>query len=588
MTEDRAVLDAAAKDKLDDSDFAFVDSDGDGHLPIHDAAHVRAALSRFTQTSFPDAATKKSAANKILAAAKKFDITVDPDSPVAQAARTAKPRHKKMLETGAETRTFTSPIEIRDSVPSETAGSEEDGTNPNPQFVNLRGTVVKYGATYPVNDMFGSFNETIHRGAATDVLAGDPDIRFLINHEGIPLARTGSQTCPLTVTEDDDGIQVEARVDTSTSAGADLVAAIRNGLISQMSIGMQVDQDGDLWSNPGKDGLPTDRNITKLSGIFDTSAVTYPASPTTSISARSAMAYEAARNVRSGRATQEEGELAMRVLELFAEENRAAPTAADPKITDAITAAKTAVTTAIGEQSKDPDNNTDPVDKKVMAALQAAEQALVLAAAAQAKDASPDKEDPPAEPETDENSNDGTQADAGETEDDGANNDATRAMKAAAWNREMRRRAIAVKAARSRLGKTHRSAPAGHEFYGNQWGGGGGGGTPSVGDHVGTPLGDGTVTKVSNLTGNVMVQNDSTGVIDSHPPSSISAPSGPPSTASDASGNSIHGSNGKGSGMGMVTVNIPTAGSAPGDAMSKPEEDASPASKAIYDAQNGR
>lgn len=54
--------------------FAFVDADGRGHLPIGDAAHVRAALARFNQTAFPDDATKARAKAKLLAAAKKFGI----------------------------------------------------------------------------------------------------------------------------------------------------------------------------------------------------------------------------------------------------------------------------------------------------------------------------------------------------------------------------------------------------------------------------------------------------------------------------------------------------------------------------------
>ncbi len=68
------------------SDFAYVDSDGRGHLPIHDAAHVRAAFSRFDQTEFDSDAKKAQAARKILARAKELDIDVDPDSAVAKAA----------------------------------------------------------------------------------------------------------------------------------------------------------------------------------------------------------------------------------------------------------------------------------------------------------------------------------------------------------------------------------------------------------------------------------------------------------------------------------------------------------------------
>jgi HK97 family phage prohead protease len=70
----KAVLDAAERDNLDDSDFAYIDSDGNKHLPIHDAAHVRAAMARFNQTQFESAAAKAKAKAKILAKAKTFGI----------------------------------------------------------------------------------------------------------------------------------------------------------------------------------------------------------------------------------------------------------------------------------------------------------------------------------------------------------------------------------------------------------------------------------------------------------------------------------------------------------------------------------
>jgi hypothetical protein len=61
-------------------EFAYIDKDGRGHLPIPDAAHVRAALARFDQEQFPDEATKRKAYAAILAAAKKFGVTVSDDA----------------------------------------------------------------------------------------------------------------------------------------------------------------------------------------------------------------------------------------------------------------------------------------------------------------------------------------------------------------------------------------------------------------------------------------------------------------------------------------------------------------------------
>ena len=71
---------------LPDSDFAYIEPGGkkvDGktvprslrHLPIHDAAHVRNALARLSQTKI-SAEAKSKALKKIKSAAKKFDIEV--------------------------------------------------------------------------------------------------------------------------------------------------------------------------------------------------------------------------------------------------------------------------------------------------------------------------------------------------------------------------------------------------------------------------------------------------------------------------------------------------------------------------------
>jgi hypothetical protein len=78
-----AQLDAAARDKLKSSQFAYVDKDGEGHLPIHDESHVRNAIARFDQTGFESKAAKERARRKILSAAKRYDIEVSEDSEVA-------------------------------------------------------------------------------------------------------------------------------------------------------------------------------------------------------------------------------------------------------------------------------------------------------------------------------------------------------------------------------------------------------------------------------------------------------------------------------------------------------------------------
>ncbi len=67
--------------------FAYVDADGEGHLPLNDESHVRNAIARFDQTKFPSASAKEGARRKVMAAAKKHGIDVSAKDHVATPAR---------------------------------------------------------------------------------------------------------------------------------------------------------------------------------------------------------------------------------------------------------------------------------------------------------------------------------------------------------------------------------------------------------------------------------------------------------------------------------------------------------------------
>ncbi len=64
--------------------FAYVDKNGEGHLPLNDESHVRNAMARFNQTAFPSATAKEHARRKVLAAARKHGIDVSKDDNVAK------------------------------------------------------------------------------------------------------------------------------------------------------------------------------------------------------------------------------------------------------------------------------------------------------------------------------------------------------------------------------------------------------------------------------------------------------------------------------------------------------------------------
>ena len=80
-------LETEDRNRLQDSSFAWIDNDGERHLPINDETHVRNAIARFGQTDFDEPDSKQSAARKILAAAKEYWIEVSSSDDVAKAAK---------------------------------------------------------------------------------------------------------------------------------------------------------------------------------------------------------------------------------------------------------------------------------------------------------------------------------------------------------------------------------------------------------------------------------------------------------------------------------------------------------------------
>ena len=80
LTEER-------RDRLDNDDFAYMDSSGERKLPIHDEAHVRNAIARFSQTDFEDKSAKKAAAHRIIRAAGRYGIVLEDDDVVVRASK---------------------------------------------------------------------------------------------------------------------------------------------------------------------------------------------------------------------------------------------------------------------------------------------------------------------------------------------------------------------------------------------------------------------------------------------------------------------------------------------------------------------
>lgn len=129
---------------------------------------------------------------------------------------------------------------------------------------------------YHVRDQWGDYTETILPGAFNRTLKQKADVRLLVNHSGVPLARSKSGTLQLTA---DPNLRATATLDPSNPTVQEIRSAMNRGDLDQMSIGFRVRDEE--WSTDY-----TQRSIKEIE-LFDVSVVTYPASPTTSAQLRS-------------------------------------------------------------------------------------------------------------------------------------------------------------------------------------------------------------------------------------------------------------------------------------------------------------
>jgi hypothetical protein len=104
-----AELDTEDREKLDKRRFAYVDKEGEGHLPINDDAHVRNAMARFNQTDFESGTKKETARKKIVRAAKRRGIKVGRSDNVTKAKKPgARKGASRTTKTGSRKKTTSS------------------------------------------------------------------------------------------------------------------------------------------------------------------------------------------------------------------------------------------------------------------------------------------------------------------------------------------------------------------------------------------------------------------------------------------------------------------------------------------------
>lgn len=110
------------------------------------------------------------------------------------------------------------------------------------------------------------------------------DVIMQYDHEGRVYARTKNNT--LTLSTDSAGLKVTANLG-GTVLGRQLYEEIKNGYTDKMSFGFVVGEDKREETNDYENDVTTVlRTITKITKLYDVSAVSLPANDATSISAR--------------------------------------------------------------------------------------------------------------------------------------------------------------------------------------------------------------------------------------------------------------------------------------------------------------
>lgn len=170
---------------------------------------------------------------------------------------------RKALPVGHQIRTYPASYEVR------TLGGKK---------VEISGYASTTETPYSMHDSYGAYTEVVRAGAFTKTIGENADVAFLTNHGGLTMARTSSGS--LRLSEDSTGLHAAASLNTARSDVSDLVTAIEDGEIDEMSFAFQVMRQA--WSPDYDERALVELNLNR----GDVSAVNYGANPTTSIGMR--------------------------------------------------------------------------------------------------------------------------------------------------------------------------------------------------------------------------------------------------------------------------------------------------------------
>jgi HK97 family phage prohead protease len=149
---------------------------------------------------------------------------------------------------------------------------------PGVEFVHLSGVASVTETPYDMWDFYGPYTERVARDAFSDSLSRQPDVAFLVNHEGMTMARTRAGTLLLATTTA--GLSVETWLNPQRHDVSDFITAVRDGCIDQMSFGAML-EDG-IWNEDFSEFTLTRLDL----DCGDVSGVNFGANPKTTLAAR--------------------------------------------------------------------------------------------------------------------------------------------------------------------------------------------------------------------------------------------------------------------------------------------------------------
>lgn len=154
---------------------------------------------------------------------------------------------------------------------------------------HLNGIASVTDKPYEMYDWLGTYDEIMEHKAFDQTLSQDPDVAFLLNHKGMTMARTKNRT--LTLGMCSTGLEADAYLNPERTDCRDLVSAIDDGDIDEMSFAFMIEEA--WWSDDFETFRISEVNLDR----GDVSAVNYGANPYTSIGARTNAVFVDLRNL---------------------------------------------------------------------------------------------------------------------------------------------------------------------------------------------------------------------------------------------------------------------------------------------------